>query len=131
MKRWLHAWAWVAVWLWLLGRATQAFPMGLPGAVVLGAVLTPGVYLPLVLLRREHGLDLSGELASPFAVALAGLVLSAVLLGGVSLLGHWDQRPRGAGIGGVVAVVLWLHVLASICIGVAERWLWGDEDEED
>ena len=130
MKRWLQAWAWVALWLWVLGRATHAFPVGLPGAAVLGALLTPGIYLPLVLARREEAPDVSGELSAPLAVALAGLVFSLVVLGALSLLGHWDQRPRGASFAGVAAAVVGLHVAAALCTGLAERWWWGDPDDD-
>ena len=129
MARWLHAWGWVALWLLLVGRGSHAFPIGLFSALATAVLLVPGIYLPLVLMRREDAPDLSGELSAPLAAALAGLVFSAVVLGTASLFGFWDQRPRGATLVGLVVAVIALHVLAAVCIGFAERWLWPEDDD--
>ena len=131
MPRWLHAWGWTALWIFIVGRAGNAFPIGVAGALVLGLVLAPGVYLPLVLARHEREPDMSGELSAPLAVAVGGVFISFLVLGGASLSGHWDQRPRGATLGGVAGAVVGLHLAAALCIGLAERWLWADGDGED
>ena len=129
MLRWVHAWGWTALWLLLLGRIGQAFPVGLGSAAGMALLLTPGVYLPQVLAQREREPDLSGDLSAPLAVLLAGLFISFVLLGGFSLLGFWDKRPKGATVTGVAGAVLGLHLLAGLCIGLCERWLPSSADE--
>lgn len=130
MGRWAHAWGWTALWLLVLGRSTQAFPVGAAGAALLGLALVPGVYLPLVLMRRERSPDLSGSLSAPLTVLLGGVFVSFLVLGGASLFGYWDQRPRGATMHGVAAAVVGLHVLGALCIGAAEHWLW-PRDQDD
>lgn len=129
MARWLHAWGWTALWLLLLGRASHAFPVGVAGAALLGLALVPGVYLPLRLAQREQAVDLSGELSAPLAVLVGGVFVSFLVLGGASLFGYWDQRPRGATMAGVAGAVLGLHLLGALCIAVAERWLWPSSDD--
>lgn len=130
MWRWMHAWFWTALWIYILGRSTHAFPVGPMGAVILGAVLVAGIYLPLVLMRREREPDLSGDLSPPIAVALGGLFISALALGATGLFGYWDQRPRGATLSGLAGAIVALHLLVPACIAAVEHWLWPrDEDE--
>lgn len=129
MTRWLHAWGWVVLWLWIVGRSGHAFPIGLGSALVLAVLLVPGIYLPLVLMRREDTPDLSGELSAPLAVALGGLFFSSVVLGAVSLLGYWDQRPRGATLANLAVGIVGLHVLAAGSIALAEWRLWPQDDD--
>jgi hypothetical protein len=131
MGRWAHAWAWTALWLLALGHATQAFPIGVAGALVKGLLLVPGVYLPIVLVRRETVVDLSGELSAPLAALVAGLFVTFLVLGFGSLFGYWDKRPRGATWGGVAGATLGLHLLAGACIVVAERFIWPEDGDDD
>ena len=129
MLRLAHAWFWVAAWLYLLGRGTQAFPIGVLRAVVLGAVLTPGIYGPLRLLRRERRPDLSGDFSAPVATAVAGLFISFVVLGFMSLMGFWDVRPRHAATFNLALAVVLLHGLAGLCIALSEYWMLGRRTE--
>ena len=98
MLRWAHAWGWTALCLLLSGRIGQAFPVSLGSAAVMALLLTPGVYLPLLLAQHEREPDLSGDLLASLAVALVGLFISFVLLGGLSLLGasgiNGPRAPR-------------------------------------
>lgn len=123
MLRAAHAWFWVAAWLYLLGRGTQAFPIGLVSAAVLGALLTPGIYGPLRLMERERSPDLSGDFSAPVAVAFAGLFISFAVLGFMSLMGFWDVRPAHATAFNVALAVVLLHGLAALCIALSEYWL--------
>ena len=131
MLRWLHAWGWTVLWLLIVGRSGHAFPVTLGSALVLGVLLLPGVYLPLRLALKERSADLSGELMAPLAMALAGVFVSFVVLGFLSVLGFWDQRPDHATSAGVAVAVVALHVFASISIFLGERWLRLDGTGDD
>lgn len=130
LLRWLHAWAWVAFWVWAVGKASHAYPVNFANALGMGAILTPGVYLPWVLARRENEPELSGMLSAPLATALAGGFVSYLVLGSSSLLGYWDRRPRGATMGGVLAAVVVLHLVAAVCIALAEPRLLPEGDDD-
>ena len=131
MLRWLHAWGWTVLWLLIVGRSGHAFPVTLGSALVLGVLLLPGVYLPLRLALKERNADLSGELMAPLAMALAGVFVSFVVLGFLSVVGFWDQRPAHATSAGVAVAVVALHVFASISIFLGERWLRLDGTGDD
>lgn len=94
MTRWLHAWGWVVLWLWIVGRSGRAFPIGLGSALVLAVLLVPGICLPLVLMRREDAPDLSGELSAPLAGLAVGIVGLHVLAAGSIALAEWRLWPQ-------------------------------------
>ncbi|MGC4008416.1 MAG: hypothetical protein QM805_05135 [Pseudomonas sp.] len=124
MLRLAHAWFWVALWLYVLGRGTQAYPIGLFGAMGLAVLLLPGIQMPLALARqRRRGLDPSGRASGPLLWGLAGALASFLVLSGVNLLAYWHMRPLGASLLWLMAAVLLLHLLASFCITVSARWL--------
>ncbi|WP_298429790.1 hypothetical protein [Ottowia sp.] len=131
MLRWLHAWGWTVLWLLIVGRSGHAFPVTLGRALVLGVLLLPGVYLPLRLAIRKHRLDASELLFSSLPVGFAGMALSLMVLGFLSVVGFWDKRPPSATMVGLAVAVVMLHLLASASIFLTERWLRLDATEDD
>ena len=84
LVRIVHAWAWTVLWLIMLERAILAHRIDVLLAAVLGVVLTPLIYLPLLAWREQED-DGMGAWSVRWDGGAVGAFVACVCMSGLIL----------------------------------------------
>jgi hypothetical protein len=130
LLRLLHAWAWTALWLFILGKVTNVAPVGFGGALVLALLLTPAIYFPFAALNSA---DAENKFVVSLLVApgvLGGLAFSLLALGFVGFMGSWDGATPSTSKVSLFFTVFLLHGLVMFFVKVVGNILIPNDEVE-